>query len=90
MPIDYEAERGLGYIKFSSGDLRYSSKFKELSVEYQPLKQLKQTKATIKEISYRLYVSNNTDEIVYSSQCAIKDPEVLVIPLDSPALQKSK
>jgi hypothetical protein len=32
IPIDYEAERGLGYIKFGSGDLRYSSKFKEISV----------------------------------------------------------
>jgi hypothetical protein len=28
IPIDYEADRGLGYIKYSSGDLRYSSKFK--------------------------------------------------------------
>lgn len=41
LPIDYENERGLGYIRYSSGDLKYSSKFKEISIEYQALQKNK-------------------------------------------------
>jgi hypothetical protein len=88
MPIDYETERGVGYIKFSSGDVRYSSKFKEVAVEYQPLQQSKPTKAKVKEIKYTLYISNQTESIDFSSQCSTESSSVHVLELPSPALQK--
>ena len=79
----------MGYIKFSSGDLRYSSKFKEIALEYQPLQQSKPTKAKVKEIKYMLYISNETGSIDLSSQCSTESPNVHVLELPSPALQKA-
>lgn len=32
LPIDYDNDRGLGYLKFSTGDLKYTSRFKEISL----------------------------------------------------------
>lgn len=60
LPIDFDNQRGLGYMKYQSGDLKYSSKFKEISVQYQPLKELKATNGKIKEVEYYLYISNSS------------------------------
>lgn len=89
IPIDYEADRGLGYLKYASGDLRYSSKFKEVVVEYQPLQQSKPTKSKVKDVKYSLYVSNVTESIDFSSQCSTQSSDVVKFDLPSPPLKKS-
>lgn len=90
LPIDYEFERGVGYMKFESGDLRYSSKFKEIAVEYQPLQLSKQLKATVKEVEYLLYISNSSTSIEYASQCESPAFDVIVMPLPAPKLSQTE
>lgn len=90
LPIDYEFERGVGYMKFESGDLRYSSKFKEIAVEYQPLQLSKQLKATVKQVEYLLYISNSSSSIEYASQCESAAFDVIVMPLAAPPLSQAE
>ena len=90
LPIDYEFERGLGYMKFDSGDLKYSSKFKEIAVEYQPLQLTKQLKGTVKDVEYLLYISNSSQSIEYASQCESAAFDVIVLPLAAPRLSQSE
>lgn len=90
LPIDYEFERGVGYMKFESGDLRYSSKFKEIAVEYQPLQLSKQLKAKVKEVEYLLYISNSSQSIEYASQCESPSFDVIVMPLAAPKLSQAE
>jgi len=62
-PIDIESDQGTGYLKYKTGDLKYSSHFKFLNIEFQPLQALKKSKSKVKEIEYFLYFSNMTDKI---------------------------
>jgi hypothetical protein len=34
LPLDFENERGMGYIKYSKGDMKYSSIFKYINIEF--------------------------------------------------------
>ena len=63
LPINFENDQGLGYLRFSAGDIRYSSKFKKIIIEYQPLKMLKKTKSKVKEATYTLYVTNDSQKL---------------------------
>lgn len=72
LPINYESEEGLGYLRFSAGDLRYSSVFKKIRVEFQPLQWVKKTKSSVEKVEYKLYISNSSESIEYASRC---DPD---------------
>ena len=62
LPIDYEAGLGLGYLKFVTGDLKYTAGFKVLSIDYQTLQQRKGSPSDtdIESIVYTLFISNST------------------------------
>lgn len=77
-------------MKFESGDLRYSSKFKEIAVEYQPLQLGKQLKASVKQVEYLLYISNSSSSIEYASQCESPAFDVIVLPLAAPKLSQAE
>jgi hypothetical protein len=66
--------------------LRYSSKFKEISVEYQPLQQSKKTSSKVRDVEYKLYISNSSESIEFASQCETSSEDVQVLVLQSPAL----
>lgn len=69
LPIDTSVEEGTGYLKFKSGDLRYTSKFKHIYVEYQPIQTVKENKVMMKIVEYTLLISNNSDKLSRLSRC---------------------
>ena len=60
LPINFETDEGTGYNKFTSGELYYSSKFKKMTVHFQPIQPRKATKSSVNKTIYILYVSNST------------------------------
>lgn len=68
-------------MKFSIGDLRYTSKFKYVSVEFQPLQNIRQTKSKIIEIEYTLLISNDSKQLNKIAKCDTNHTKVMVIPL---------
>lgn len=82
LPLNFETDEGTGYLKFSAGDLMYSSKFKNMQIEFQPVQSSKRTKSSVDTVKYTLYVSNDSDLLDYTAQCQGAETEkVLVVPL---------
>jgi hypothetical protein len=50
LPLNFETDEGTGYLKFAAGDLHYSSKFKNMRVEFQPLQTVKKSKSTVSSV----------------------------------------
>ncbi len=72
LPLNFETDEGVGYMRFSAGDMHYNSQFKYMNVQFQPLQWVKKTKSTVESIHYLLYISNDTDKLDYAVQC---DPD---------------
>lgn len=82
LPIDTSVDEGTGYLKFKSGDFRYTSKFKNIYVEYQPIQTVKENKVKMKIVEYTLLISNDSDKLSKLSRCDKADQiGVMVIPL---------
>lgn len=69
LPLNFQTDEGTGYNKFSSGDLLYSSKFKNIKVEFQPLQALKNTKSQVNHVEYVLFASNDSEALDYAVEC---------------------
>ena len=81
LPVDYEAGLGLGYLKYVAGDLKYTSGFKALSVDFQTLQQRKSILSNNESISYTLFLSNSTVEMERAMRCEVQEDNVDVIHL---------
>lgn len=57
IPIDFEKETGIGYFIYEVGDLKYTSRFKNIDIVFDSLKKLKNSKIKINSLSYSLYIS---------------------------------
>lgn len=89
-PIDFETDQGTGYLKYETGDLKYTSHFKYLSIEFQPIQTLKPSKAKINDIEYVLFFSNSLEEIELATECdASETSNVEVISLGSHVISKT-
>jgi hypothetical protein len=82
LPIDLESDEGTGYMKFAKGDLKYTSKFKYVTVEFQGLQNVKPTKSVIREIDYSILIANDSSQLESLSNCDVSDRmNLIVIPL---------
>lgn len=69
-------------MKFSKGDLRYTSQFKYIAVEFQGLQNIKPTLSAIREIDYSILISNDSSQLEALSNCDNSDKmNLIVIPL---------
>ena len=50
MPVNFEHDIGTGYTKFAVGDMKYTSNFKMITVSFQPLQFVKNSKSIPEEV----------------------------------------
>ena len=50
MPVNFEHDIGTGYTKFAVGDMKYTSNFKMITVSFQPLQFVKNSKSIPQEV----------------------------------------
>ncbi len=57
--MDEEKEIGIGYMKYSIGDIRYETAFKKIKIYFDAIKNIKNTRTVVKEVIYTLFISNS-------------------------------
>lgn len=68
-PLNPEKERGVGYFKYSIGDIEYASKFNKIDFLLGSVFQQKETKTQVRSIRYILYISNDKDLLQQAVMC---------------------
>jgi hypothetical protein len=69
LPIDEITERGLGYFKYSVGDLSYSTDQDNIVIKWDSVKQNKETNTTVTSVSYKLFISDNMANLKSAAAC---------------------
>lgn len=69
IPIDYETDRGTGYMSYAKGDLKYESDFKSITILFQSLQKIKESKSQIKAIEYTLYLADDPQKLKLITHC---------------------
>ena len=63
LPLNFETDEGTGYLKNTIGDMFYSSDFKNVKIQFQPIQSVKKSQSKVSRIDYILYVSNSSEQL---------------------------
>ncbi len=83
LPIDEITERGLGYFKYGVGELRYETSENDIQIKWESVKKNKDTNTTVKNISYKLFISDSVANLKSAASCEkFLAEDVILINLD--------
>ena len=77
-PLVPAKERGVGYFKYSIGELEYESVFNNIKFKVGAVHTTKETNTTVKRIKYTLYISNSKEELQEAVMCEKEKDESIV------------